>query len=105
MQTSTTAASTIIPMNTAPLTPPSTAPPTAPPTAVISTFSVAVVGLTHSVCAINELTSIGQLEYTLVMLLWTRIDLWLPLTHCSMYDSTCAQSERPDSSARYNTTC
>ena len=62
MQTSTTPASTIIPMNT---TPP-TAPPTALPTAVISTFSVAVVGLTHSVCAINEFTSIGQLEYTLV---------------------------------------
>ena len=86
MQTYTTAPSTIIPMSTTPPTapptappiPPPTPPPTAPPTAVISTLSVTgpmVVGLTHSVCAINESTSIGQLGYTLVMLPWTTIDL------------------------------
>ena len=101
VQTHTTAASTIIPM--------STTPPTAPPTAVvISTLSVAgptVVGLAQSACATNELISIGQLGYTSVMLPWTRIDLWPPLTHCLMYNSTCAQSECPDSCARYKTTC
>ena len=94
---------------TAPPTPPLTAPPpTPPPAVVISTLSVAgptVVGLAQSACATNELTSIGQLGYTSVMLPWTRIDLWPPLTHCLMYNSTCAQFECPDSCARYNTFC
>ena len=83
-----------------------TTPPTPPP--VIPTLSETVsivVDLTQSIWVGNESTSIGQLGYTSMMLPWTTIDVWPPLIHCSICDSTCAQSGCPDSSARYKTTC
>ena len=100
---STTSATSIIIMNSTPPTPTPTMAPIMfiPPVAV----GVLLVDVTQSASAINESTSIGQSWYTSIILLWTRREFWLPLTHCSMYDSTCPQSGRPDSSARYNTSC
>ena len=75
----TTAASLIIPT--------STTPPTPPATGVISKLSSTpvatgvvesapkVVGLTQSAFTVNESTSIGQLGYTLILLLWTMTDV------------------------------
>ena len=103
----TTAASMIIPISTTIPTAPPTPSPTPPPTSVISTLleSVTAVDLSQSAWAVNEATSIGQLGSTLILLLWTTIDVWPPLIHCWIYDSTRAQSECPDSCARYKTTC
>ena len=75
----TTAASMIIPTSTTPPTPPATGvipKLSSTPVAIGIVESVPnVVGLTQSACALNESTSIGQLGYTLILLLWTMTDV------------------------------
>ena len=75
----TTAASMIIPTSTTPPTPPATgvipklfSTPVA--TGVVESVPK-VVGLTQSAFTVNESTSIGQLGYTLILLLWTMPDV------------------------------
>ena len=74
-----TAASTIIAMSTTPPTPPAIGVIPKPPSTAVAIGVVEsvpnVVGLTQSACAVNESTSIGQLEYTLILLLWTITDV------------------------------
>ena len=74
-----TPASMIIAMNITPPTPPAIGVIPKPPSTAVATGVVEsvpnVVGLTQSACAVNESTSIGQLEYTLILLLWTMTDV------------------------------
>ena len=90
------------------ITPINNTPPTPPPAAMIPILPESgpgVVDRTQSAWAVNDWTLIGQLGYTSRLLPWTRIAVWLPLTHCWIKENTCAQSGRPDNSARYKTTC
>ena len=75
----TTAASLIIPTSTTPPTPPATGvipklSSTPVATGVVESVPK-VVGLTQSAFTVNESTSIGQLGYTLILLLWTMTDV------------------------------
>ena len=66
----------IIAMSTTPPTPAIGMIPKPPSTATGVVESMPnVVGFTQSACAVNESTSIGQLEYTLILLLWTMTDI------------------------------
>ena len=100
----TTAPSMIIETNITPPIPPAMAPISPKPPPLFKAPEVPEVGLSQSAWAVNESTSVGQVASTAILLLWTSMDGPL-LTQLSMYGSTWAQSGRPDSSARYKTTC
>ena len=74
----TTAASMIIAVSTTPPTPAIGMIPKPPSTAVATGVVESVpnvVGFTQSAYAVNESTSIRQLEYTLILLFWTMTDI------------------------------